>query len=42
MRKVLFAACAAAALAVAVSAKAETVAVTNARILTAGPGGEIA
>jgi imidazolonepropionase-like amidohydrolase len=42
MRKVLFSACALAALAIGVSAKAETVAVTNARILTAGPAGEIA
>ncbi|HXA38152.1 MAG TPA: amidohydrolase family protein [Phenylobacterium sp.] len=42
MRKVLFGACALAALAIGVSAQAETVAVTNARILTAGPAGEIA
>lgn len=42
MRKVLFSACALAALALAAAAHAETVAVTNAHILTAGPAGEIA
>jgi imidazolonepropionase-like amidohydrolase len=42
MRKVLFSACAIAALSIAVAAKAETIAVTNARILTAGAAGEIA
>ena len=42
MRKVLFGACALAALCLGASARAETVAITNARILTAGPAGEIA
>ncbi|MBS0334465.1 MAG: amidohydrolase family protein [Proteobacteria bacterium] len=46
MRKVLFSACAplafGAALSLGLAAKAETVAITNARILTAGPAGEIA
>jgi imidazolonepropionase-like amidohydrolase len=42
MRKILFGACAAAALALGAAAKAETIAITNARILTAGPAGEIA
>lgn len=42
MRKVLFSACALAALTLSFAAKAETVAVTNAKILTAGPAGEIA
>ncbi|HZZ33473.1 MAG TPA: amidohydrolase family protein [Phenylobacterium sp.] len=42
MRKVLFSACAIAALSIAVAAKAETIAVTNAKILTAGAAGEIA
>lgn len=42
MRKALFSAAAAAALAFGVAAHAETVAITNARILTAGPAGEIA
>ena len=42
MRKVLFSACAAAALAFGGMAQADTVAITNARILTAGPAGEIA
>ena len=48
MRKVLFSACAIAALAFGAPlafggmAKADTVAITNARILTAGPAGEIA
>jgi len=42
MRKALFSACAALALAFGVAATAETVAITNARILTAGPAGEIA
>ncbi|THD58505.1 amidohydrolase family protein [Phenylobacterium sp.] len=43
MRKVLFSACALAALTLgAAAANAETVAITNAKILTAGPAGEIA
>ncbi len=42
MRKVLFSACALMALSVGLAAKAETVAITNAKILTAGPAGEIA
>ncbi|THD63439.1 amidohydrolase family protein [Phenylobacterium sp.] len=46
MRRILFSACAAAVLAIGaaapITAKAETVAVTNAKILTAGPAGEIA
>jgi len=42
MRKALFGACAVAALAFGAAAKADTVAITNARILTAGPAGEIA
>jgi imidazolonepropionase-like amidohydrolase len=42
MRKVLMSAAAAAVLSVAASAHAETVAITNAKILTAGPAGEIA
>lgn len=42
MRKLLMSAAALAALAIGVSARAETVAITNARILTAGPAGEIA
>jgi imidazolonepropionase-like amidohydrolase len=42
MRKVLYSACAVAALAFGGMASAETVAITNARILTAGPAGEIA
>ena len=46
MRKVLFSAAApiaaTVALAIGASAHAETVAITNARILTAGPAGEIA
>ena len=42
MRKLLLGACALAALTFAAQAQAETVAITNARILTAGPAGEIA
>ncbi len=42
MREMLFGACATLALALGSAAQAETVAVTNARILTAGPAGEIA
>jgi imidazolonepropionase-like amidohydrolase len=42
MRRVLFSACALAALALGAATHAETIAVTNARILTAGPAGEIA
>ena len=42
MRKLLMAASALAALAFAAQAQAETIAITNARILTAGPAGEIA
>ena len=42
MRKLLLSACALAALTIAASAQAETVAITHARILTAGPAGEIA
>ena len=42
MRKLLMAAGALAALAFAAQAQAETVAITNARILSAGPAGEIA
>ena len=42
MRSALLTACAFAALNVAASAHAETVAITHARILTAGPAGEIA
>ena len=42
MRGLLLSACALAALTIAASAQAETVAITHARILTAGPAGEIA
>ena len=42
MRKLLMSAAAVAALSLVASAHAETVAITNARILTAGPAGEIA
>src|ERR1700761_8976249 len=42
MRKVLINAAAVAVLAFAASAHAETIAITNAKILTAGPAGEIA
>jgi imidazolonepropionase-like amidohydrolase len=42
MRRFLMGACALAALAVAAPTEAETIAITNARILTAGPAGEIA
>jgi len=42
MRKLLLSACALAALTFGASAQAETVAITHARILTAGPAGEIA
>ena len=42
MRKILFSASALAALAFGAVAQAETVAITNAKILTAGPAGEIA
>lgn len=42
MRNLLLSACALAALTIAASAHAETVAITHARILTAGPAGEIA
>ena len=42
MRKLLLSACALAAITIAASAQAETVAITHARILTAGPAGEIA
>jgi len=42
MRRLLLSACALAALTIAASAQAETVAITHARILTAGPAGEIA
>ncbi|HLZ77429.1 amidohydrolase family protein [Phenylobacterium sp.] len=42
MRKLLMSAAAVAALSLAAAAHAETVAITNAKILTAGPAGEIA
>ncbi|MGZ6040336.1 MAG: amidohydrolase family protein, partial [Phenylobacterium sp.] len=42
MRKLMISAAAAALLSFAASAHAETVAITNAKILTAGPAGEIA
>ncbi|MBW8813969.1 MAG: amidohydrolase family protein [Caulobacterales bacterium] len=42
MRRLMLGACALAALAAALPARAETVAITHARVLTAGPAGEIA